>query len=294
MTLSRPATPGEQAMTYDPDLGIYLPAEESTDRPMGVFSVAAANRLRARTGDDVLLFAPRRVGRINPAAPASSFTRDSVGVAGVFRTENTGADLSTVIVDIDVARHIFQYTDEASAIEVKGAPGTDPDALAEQIGKYLGKDYCVRARMEQHEMQFRMVQIEKWVTFVLLSFILLIASFNVISTLSMLVIEKRGAMLPLRAIGLRRTAIGAIFAWESIFVTIIGFVAGTAIGLLLCFLQMHYGFIHLGGDPSTLIIASYPVSVQASDVLLVLVPTLAIGAAAAFITSRFARSRIAL
>lgn len=290
--LSRPAAEGEQTLEYDPDLGIYIASDEPADKPMGVLGIGAANRLRAQVGQNVLIFAPRRVGRINPAAPASSFMRDSIGVAGVFRTDNTGADASTVIVGIDVARRIFQYTDEASSIEVGAARGTDAAALAAAIGRTLGPDFRVRDRMAQHEIHFRMVRIEKWITFLLLSFILLIASFNVISTLSMLVIEKRGAMLPLRAVGMTRGAIAAIFAWESVFVTAIGFVAGATLGLLLCVLQQRFGLIRLSADPSTLLMSAYPVSIEWSDLLLVLAPTLAIGAAAAFITSRFARSRI--
>lgn len=289
--LSREIAPGEESLRYDPELEMYVGSGEGR-RGRAVLSVGVANRMEARLGDKLLLFAPRRLGRVNLANPVASFLRDSVETGGVFRTDRPETDQRMVITDIDVARRLFQYTDEASAIEVRAKRGVDPEALAVSMARSLGSGFVVKDRLAQQEENFRMVAIEKWVTFLLLSFILLVASFNVISTLSMLVLEKEHSMSTLRAMGMGRSRIARIFAWESMMVTLTGFVAGMAAGLALCLLQQHFGWLKLGGDASQMLVEAYPVRVAPGDILAVLAPTLAIGAITAWITARFARSRI--
>ncbi len=286
--LTRPLEEGETRYEYDPELDMYFESD-ATPYQYGVFSVGAASRLDARLGDRVLLFAPRRQGSVNLANPASSFLRDSVEMGGVIRTGRQELDERAVVVDLELARRLFQYTTEASAIELK-AKGSDT-RLAEALRADLGTDYIVKDRMQQQEVNFRMVQIEKWVTFLLLSFILLIAGFNIISTLSMLVLDKQDNLSTLRALGLRRSGIGAVFAWESLFVTLIGFAAGAAVGLLLCWLQQRYGLVKLNADPSAVVVQAYPVRVELMDLVWVFIPTAAIGALTALISARFAISR---
>lgn len=259
-----------------------------------VIAIGTASQINALPRGSILLFAPRRQGRINPANPATSFITDSVTVAGVYRSDQQEYDANGVIVDLAVARALLQYEDEASAIEIKAAPGTDDTVLARRVADALGDRFVVKDRLMQQEMNFRMVSIEKWVSFLLLFFILTIASFNIISTLSMLVLEKQKSMGTLTALGMSRRRTSGVFAWESFYVSAIGGISGILLGLFLCWLQQEFGLIKIPGDPSAGILTAYPVRIIWTDVLVTLVPIAVIGAATALIASRFARSRIIL
>lgn len=256
-----------------------------------IFSIGAAAGISASPENEVLLFTPIREGRVNLSNPAASFLTDSVRVTGVFRSDQSQFDENLVIVDLELARDLLQYDSEASAIEILASPGSDIDRLTSEISKTIGPEFTVKDRLRQQEMSFRMISIEKWVTFLLLFFILVIASFNIISSLSMLVIEKEKSISTLRAMGFSRRGIGSIFFWESIFVTIIGGISGIGIGIILTLMQEHLGLIKLQGAPRTLTVASYPVHLDPADILITLLPVVIIGFATAFITDAYARSR---
>lgn len=256
-----------------------------------IFSVGAASGLSALPGSEVLLFTPRRMGRVNLSNPAASFLTDSVVVAQVFRSDQSEYDENLILVDLELARELLQYDTEASAIEIAAKPGTDIDKLRSGLAEKLGDSFTVKDRMRQQEMNFRMISIEKWVTFLLLFFILVIASFNIISSLSMLVIEKDESMATLRALGMSRRRIGAVFAWESIYVSAIGGLAGILLGVGLTLLQQQFGLIKLQGDPATLTLAAYPVRLDPTDILITFIPVIAIALVTALLTSSFARSR---
>lgn len=275
----------------DPREGQYLKAGMDRGLPETVISIGVASQMSSFPDDRLLLFTPRREGRVNMANPVANFITDSLYVSGVFRALQNDYDENRVIVDLSTARRMFQYTDQASNLHVAAAPGTDPTELAVRIQKALGSGFTVKDRLRQQEMNFRMIEIEKWVSFLLLGFILTIASFNIISTLSMLVLEKEPTLSTMAAMGLSRRRIGTVFAWESILVTAVGGLAGIALGLTLCLLQQHFGFIKIGDGTQT-IMSAYPVVVRATDLLLCLAPLLAIGALSAMITSQFARKRI--
>ena len=151
----------------------------------------------------------------------------------------------------------------------------------------------MKDRYQQQEANYRMVSIEKWVTFLLLSFILMIASFNIISTLCMLILEKQSSMSTLIAMGMTRLQIGMTFWWESIYVSTAGGVCGVVIGLALSLIQQHFGIIKLSGDPSVMIITAYPVVVEWTDILVAFLPVMIIGLATASISDAYARSRAA-
>jgi len=256
-------------------------------------SVGVAKQIGIYSPDETMfIFAPRREGRVNLANPMSSFITDSVAVADVFQAMQSEYDEKTVICDISTARELFQYDKEATSVEVKTIPGADPAKVAESIAAVLGPAATVKDRFRQQEINFRMVSIEKWVTFLLLIFILIIASFNIISTLCMLIIEKQQSMSTLSAIGMSRRKIGKAFWWESIFVSMLGGISGLVFGIILCLLQQHLGLIKLGGDPDSLVIPAYPVKVEWTDLIIALSPVVAIGLASAAIAAAFARSRV--
>lgn len=273
-------------------------------------TVGVAYRLGLfRPGETLFLFAPRREGRLNPANPLGSFFTDSVRVSAIAETRQNEIDLNSVYVPLELARNLFQYDTQASAIYIKVSPddrkgntaaekelntaSTDRiAAVAAGIAAKLGDDYSVKDRARQQAMNFRMVEIEKWITALLLVFILIIASFNIISTMTMLILEKRRSMRILRALGMSRRRVGAIFAVESFYITLIGAAAGLLLGVLLCLLQQHFGLITVAGASGESAIP-YPVAVEWSDLALILIPTLLISLATSLIAAGFARSRSA-
>ncbi|MCM1476969.1 MAG: FtsX-like permease family protein [Bacteroides sp.] len=251
--------------------GVYALQIDSTN--MAVLSVGTAIKLAAHPGSMMpfALYAPRRVGRINPTNPMSAFRSDSLGVAGVYEIDEADKDASTVMVSVDVARRLLDFTDEASAIEIKLlSESTSPEQCKADISKVLGPGFKVLDRLEQEEKSFKMIAVEKWITFIMLAFILLIASFNVVSTLSMLMIEKADNMATLRALGARHAMIRRIFIWEGWLISVFGGVIGILTGLGLCLVQQKFGIIKLAGDASQLSLSVYPVRVSGTDLLTVM------------------------
>lgn len=269
---------------------------DPTDEYYALLSSGVAIRLEAHPGtpDQFTLFAPRRIGQINLANPAASFIRNDLKISGVYQTRRASTDKDYVIVDINLARELFLMDEEVTSIDIEGKNGISNENLALSIKKILPHNLKVKTRLETQQTDYRMVAIEKWITFLLLAFILLIASFNIISSLSMLVIEKQDNLHTFRTMGFTKKQIGAIFRWVSIFTTGLGGCIGIIIGVILCLLQQHFGFIKLNGDESTLIVSSYPVAVEATDILLVMIPLILIGLATAQLTARFARSRVSI
>ena len=270
--------------------GMYLTSE--TDVPVASLSVGTAVRLSAYPGGDMLikLYVPKRRGRINMANPMASFRADSLFIGGVYRTEDSDRDSHGVIVPLHIARGLLEYANnEATAIELALAPGVSESDARSAVGKRLGDGFVVQTRLEQEAESFKMISVEKWITFVMLAFIFLIASFNVVSTLSMLIIEKRGNMATLRAMGATPGMIRSIFMWEGWLISIVGGAVGILLGVALSLAQEFGGFIKLGGDPTQLAIESYPVRVESVDLLIVMGLIIAVGGIVGWLTSRFAK-----
>lgn len=270
--------------------GMYLTSE--TDVPVASLSVGTAVRLSAYPGGDMLikLYVPKRRGRINMANPMASFRADSLFIGGVYRTEDSDRDSHGVIVPLHIARGLLEYANnEATAIELALAPGVSESDARSAVGKRLGDSFVVQTRLEQEAESFKMISVEKWITFVMLAFIFLIASFNVVSTLSMLIIEKRGNMATLRAMGATSGMIRSIFMWEGWLISIVGGAVGILFGVALSLAQEFGGFIKLGGDPTQLAIESYPVRVESVDLLIVMGLIIAVGGIVGWLTSRFAK-----
>lgn len=286
--LSDKPSEGEEELPEDFDFENY----EEPAVPV-TLAIGTAMQLACGTpGDSLLLFAPKREGRVNLANPVSSFEMSDAIVTGIYQAQQSEYDENTVICDISTARRLFQYDKESSSIDVGLKPGYDMNSVASAISVAIGPEYVVRDRMMQQETHFRMVAIEKWVSFLLLFFILVIASFNIISTLSMLVIDKQESLRTLISLGMSRKDAGGIFRWLSLYVSLIGGIAGITLGVTLCYLQRQFGFLKLNGDSSQLIIDTYPVALEWGDVVVTMLPVFLIGIVTAFISSAFARTRI--
>ena len=233
---------------------------------------------------------PRRLGRINPANPAAAYRQMDASVTGVFRVDDQDFDNEYVFAPLDDVRRLLEYEgDEASAIELKAAPGVSPGEASEAVASALGSGFTVLPRDRQQAETFRMIAVEKWVTFLMLVFILIIAAFNIVSTLSLMVIEKTPDMSTLRAMGATRHSVRSIFIAEGWLITIAGGVAGTIAGSLLALLQQHFGLIRLNADPTALSTDVYPVELQAGDIAAVLVTVAAVGLLIGLISRLFTR-----
>lgn len=240
----------------------------------------------------VSLYTPRRRGNINLANPATALRSDSVFVSGVFQIEQNKYDRNTMFVSIEMARRLFDYTTQATAVELRLAPGANEPAVMAALNDALGEQYVVKNRLMQQAEAFRMVNIEKWVTFLLLGFILVIATFNVIGALSLLIIEKTDSIDTFRNLGASNKLISRIFVMEGWVISLTGTVLGIALGLVLCLLQEHFGLIEMQGNAATLIITAYPVAVQWTDVLVVLALSLAVGALTSLVTKLIMRRKL--
>lgn len=256
--------------------------------PSATLSVGVANALRAPVGSEELmgLYVPRRQGRINPANPMAAFRTDSLAVSAVFSVNQPEYDVDMVYVPLSVARSLLSYTTEATAIEAVPAPGVDTDRAAEALRQALGPDYRVLTRLELQAEAFRIVNVEKWTAFMLLVFILAIASFNVLSTMSLMIVEKHDNNVTLRALGADRGLLARIYGLQGWMVTCAGAVAGAVAGVLLCLAQQRWGLVKLAADTSQLSIAAYPVEFHAADLIPVAAIVAVVGLAAALFSAR--------
>ncbi|MDE7420596.1 MAG: ABC transporter permease [Muribaculaceae bacterium] len=237
------------------------------------------------------VFAPKRTGRFNPANPAAAFVMDSLYVSDVFQSLQDTYDENTVFTDISMVRDLLLYDREATAIEIKVKNPSDIDKVMDEISAKIGQKYRVKNRLMLQEVNFRMVQIEKWMTFLLLFFILIIASFNIVSTLSMLVIEKEDSMRTMSAIGMSRKSIATVFRWESVLVSLFGALIGLILGAVLSLIQQHFGFITIstGNDTPPM---PYPVKLEMMDLLITILPIALITAVCCWVAGTFAKSRM--
>ncbi len=227
----------------------------------------------------IKVYVPRRGGRISPD-PSKAFNKSYIFPAGVFAIQQD-FDTKYMIVPISFARKLFGYGHELSALEIKLRPGAEVKRVQEQIRQILGSGFQVKDRYEQQALLYRIMKTEKWAIFLILSFILLIASFNVIGSLSMLIIEKQDDIATLRSLGAGVPVLRRIFLLEGWMITIAGAFAGVVLGLLVCWLQQQFGLVKIPGSGS-FVIDTYPIVIKALDVLVVFVTVLAIGYGAAW------------
>lgn len=226
--------------------------------------------VRAGFVNPVEIYAPKRDVSVNLANPTNAFSFDYLYIAGVYSLNQQGHDNLVAIIPIEVARELFRYENEVSSISIKLKPSASVKDVKAELKRILGNDFLVEDRYEQQKESFRMIQIEKWVTFLILAFILLIAVFNVVGSLSMLIVEKKEDIVSLQNMGASNRLITRIFLYEGWMITFIGIISGIVIGLTICLLQQHYGFIKLGAS-GTYIIDAYPVIVKFWDIITVFV-----------------------
>lgn len=253
-------------------------------------AIGVASRLELQPGiSRAELYVPRRVGRINPANPAGAFFSQMLVLQNVLAVNQMEFDADHIIIPLDIARGLLGYEQEASAIEIRLASWATDKSVAKRLREALGEGYEVATREQQHEESYRMIAVEKWVTFAMLIFILVIAGFNIISTLSLMVIEKRDNMATLRFLGATRAMVCRVFMWMGAMITLAGGLIGLVLGLALSLAQEYGGFIRLNGDPEQLTVAVYPVRVEFTDFLAIMAIIIVLSAATSLVTRLFTR-----
>ena len=229
-------------------------------------------------GDPIQVYAPRKGERIDLNDPRESLNQEELYSPRVgFMVKQNKYDSQYVITNIAFTRRLFEREGEVSAVEMKVREGADVKKVKARLQQMLGEKYVVKDRYEQQEDTFKIMQIEKLISYIFLTFILMIACFNIIGSLSMLIIDKKQDAITLRNLGANEHQISSIFMMEGRMISLLGAVIGIAVGLLLCWLQQEFGIIRFGNSEGSYIINAYPVSVHATDVVLVLVTVIAVG-----------------
>ena len=244
--------------------------------------------LGARFDGYLKLYAPVRRGQITDLEdPSDGFVVDSLISPGVvFAVNQAKYDRDHIICSIGFARRLFDQDGMLSSLQIRLKPGSDLAAVKKQMREIVGSKYRVLDRFEQQSDTFNIMQIEKVLAYVFLTFILMVACFNIISSLSMLIIDKKADAATLRNLGATDRQIRSIFLFEGRIISAIGAVVGILLGLRLCWLQQEFGLVHMGDSAGSFVVNAYPVSVHYDDVAIVFVTVLLIGWGAAWIPTR--------
>lgn len=251
-----------------------------------VVSVGVANRLELPiAGEELLkLYEPKRRGRINPASPMTAFRIDSVAPSAVYILNQQEVDADMVFAPYALVKKLLQYKNQATDIYIYPTESVERAKIAAQ--KALGDNAKVLTLNERQSGTFQVVNIEKWVTFMLLGFILLIASFNVISSLSLLIIEKESNADTLHALGLSRDDIRGIYRIEGMLITSFGTLIGVIIGSLLSLGQQYFHWVKIAADSANVSVSAYPVEFQPMDLIPVTLLALGVGVVTSLIATR--------
>ena len=250
--------------------------------------------LGARWTDYLKIYAPVRRGQLTDLdTPTDGFVVDSLLSPGVVYAVNQNKyDRDRIITSIYFARQLFDQDGMLSSLQLRLKPGTDLSTAKREIKAAAGEKFRVLDRFEQQADTFRIMQIEKVLAYVFLTFILIVACFNIISSLSMLIIDKKNDINTLHNLGANERQIQSIFLYEGRIISAVGALIGIGLGLALCGLQQAFGFVKMGESSGTFIVNAYPVSVHYWDVLVVFITVILIGWAASWIPARRLRKQI--
>ena len=261
--------------------GFYSVWDGAFDRAVLGRGLAAQIGINAHFTGALHLYAPQRTGQINMLRPDKALRHEHAFIAGTFAVNQIEYDDQLMLVSLPLAQRLFEYDEHtASALRIQPKKGVNLSTLNFQLSTALGEGFRVLDRYEQQSDFFQVLHIEKLLTIFLLVFILLIASFNIIGSLSMLIIDKREDIRILSDLGADEPTIRRVFLLEGWLISSLGTMSGLIIGVLLCLGQQHFEWLKLGSG-SEYVISAYPVLVQPTDILLVAVIVLLLGFLAA-------------
>lgn len=256
-------------------------------------------RLAARLGlpanfpDPLQVYAPKRGERVNMANPLSSFNHDELQSPGVvFNVQQSRYDDNYIITSLGFAQRLFDQRGRITSVELRLRDGVSLSSAKRELRQLLGARFQVQDRFEQQADVFRIMRIEKLISFVFLTFILLIACFNIIGSLSMLMIDKRQDVRTLRSLGATDGQVCDIFMLEGRMISLAGAAVGLLLGLALCWLQQEFGLISMGSSAGSFIVEAYPVSVHVGDLVIVFLTVLVVGWAAVWWPVRYLSRRL--
>ena len=266
--------------------GKFILADSVTNYAIPGMGLAGILGVRPGFSDPIEIYAPNRLAKVNLSNPTGAFNIEYFYANGIFSIQQSKYDDRYLFIPLTVAQTLFNYENEASFIELKLKSGADIDKVKKKIESVLGESYKVKDRKEQQADAYRVVQIEKWVTFLMLMLILVIAVFNVIGSLSMLIIDKKDDVRTLRNLGADKKLIFKIFLFEGWMITEVGAIIGIIFGVILSFIQLQFGILHLGDGSSAFLINAYPIKILFSDILLVFVTISLLGLLTTWIPAR--------
>lgn len=224
--------------------------------------------------DPIWVYVPKRGGRIS-LNPSKAFNKKYIFPKGIFQIQQE-IDSKYMLVNMEFARKLLSYSTEVTALEIKLKANTNLDKAQAEISELMGDDFVVKNQFQQHEVLYRVMKSEKFAIYLILTFILIVASFNIIGSISMLIIDKKDDISTLRSMGLDKRKLQNIFLYEGWMISIGGAIVGLIIGLTFCWLQQTFQFIKLS-SMGTFLIEYYPVEIQGFDVFTVFITVVIIG-----------------
>ena len=239
------------------------------------------------------IYAPRREGQFDMTNPENAFEEDELYSPGVlFNVKQAKYDKDYILTSIGFARRIFDQQGMLSSLELRLKPGSRFNAVKDKVRELCGTKFVVKDRFEQQDDTFKIMKIEKLIAYIFLTFILMVACFNIIGSLSMLIIDKKDDVVTLRNLGASDKQIVRIFLFEGRIISAIGAVIGIVIGLLLCWAQQQFGLVALGSTSGSFIINAYPVSVHPEDIILIFITVLVVGFLSVWYPVRYFAKRL--
>ena len=242
--------------------------------------------------DPIEVYAPRRGTKVNLGNPMGSFRREPLFSPGTVLNINDARYASSyILTSLDYARRLFGLDGQVSAIEIGVSPEGDVEKVKKRIAEMVGADYTVKDRYDQQASTFKVVEIEKFVTYLFLCFILMVACFNIISSVSMLILDKQANAATLKSLGATNSLVARIFIYEGNLIALIGALVGLALGVVLCLLQQEFGLIGLGAE-GQFVVDAYPVRLKVTDLVVVLVSVVAVSAVSVWLPIRLLCRRL--
>ena len=267
----------------------------AADMDYGILGVRLAEQLATGLTYDhpLKIYAPRREGQFDMTNPTDAFEEEELYSPGVvFNVKQGKYDKNYIVTSIAFARRIFAQQGMLTSLELRLKPGSNFESVKSEIKKLCGDKFAVKDRFEQQDDTFKIMKIEKFIAYIFLTFILMVACFNIIGSLSMLIIDKKDDVVTLRNLGASDKQIVRIFLFEGRMISAIGAVLGILLGLLLCGLQQQFGLVALGSSSGAFIINAYPVSVHPEDIVLIFVTVLVVGFLAVWYPVRYFAKRL--
>ena len=246
----------------------------AADMDYGILGIRLAEQLATGYSYDqpLHIYAPRREGQFDLTNPTEAFEEDDLYSPGVlFNVRQAKYDKNYIITSIAFARRLFDQQGMLTSLELRLKPGSNFERTKSEIKQLCGDRFTVKDRFEQQDDTFKIMKIEKFIAYIFLTFILMVACFNIIGSLSMLIIDKKDDVVTLRNLGADDKQITRIFLFEGRMISAIGAVIGIIIGLLLCWLQQRFGLVALGSSSGSFVINAYPVSVHPEDIVLIFI-----------------------